>query len=302
MSATVELNLFSGLPNVSWQIDGQVAKDLLPHINAMPLQQVGFQPIHGYNEPLGRPRSGYRGVTITFSGSEGDAVYDVFGPYIYDYKSGRVRLDTKEAISNQILKSIPQPIVADVLNGMTIEQLTTLGHEAKIQGISGSNREASCDHAPAYVGNTGPFKTFQQRNNCYNYATSVVNQLPGRAAIPGSPDVRPPLTQAKLVNALVDDGLDLLGTDLPEACPTEGNRYVAILLRHHPSGLVRDFHCLRLDKTGNWSHKDGKDEVRNVDDNGNVISNIRNAALSWDPELVGFFRFNDADKGNIGSS
>jgi hypothetical protein len=300
MTATVELNMFSGLPNITWELSEQDAKAFLGEITSLPLQPPGFHPLQGYSEPLGRPRSGYRGVTIDFSGPGGIATYDVYGQYVFDYQSERVRIDQKQQLAKQILGTIPKPIVANVLNGLTVEQLILPGHEAVIQGITGSARESLCEHAPEYLGDTGDFNTFKRRNNCYNYATSVVNKKPGRPAIPGSPDVSLPLTKAKLTAALVDDGLVALGTDLPESCPTQGNRHVAILLRHSPGGQVRDFHCLRLDRTGHWSHKDGKDEVRNVDDNGNLITNIQSAALSWDPELVGFFRFNDADKGNIG--
>jgi hypothetical protein len=299
MTATVELNLFSGLPNITWQLSDADAANLLAKLTALPLEPQGFHPLHGYSEPLGRPRSGYRGVTIDFSSPAGTTTYDLYGAYVLDYQKERVRVDAQQQLVKQILATIPKPIVANVLNGLTVEQLIQPGHEALIKGITGPAHEAVCEHAPQYIGNSGDFKTFKRRNNCYNYATSVVNQKPGRAAIPGSPDMSPPLTKDKLKSAICDDGLVFLGTELPEACPTEGNRYVAILLRHHPTGQVRDFHCLRLDRTGHWSHKDGKDEVRNVDDNGNLITDIKAAALSWDPELVGFFRFNDADKGNI---
>ena len=90
MKATIELNLFSGFQNPVWVIAGTEARDLLAAFDLLPMEAPGFQPIPNYHEPLGRPRSGYRGITITFENGD-RRVIEVFGDLVLDPKVWRVR-------------------------------------------------------------------------------------------------------------------------------------------------------------------------------------------------------------------
>jgi hypothetical protein len=299
MQATAELNLFSGLPNPTWTLSEEETQDVLSARSKLPLQPAGFHPIPDYDEPLGRPRAGYRGIRLTIG--EGTAVrrFDVFSNLILDARLGRVRHDIQMRLEKQLYASVPREIVGEFLEGMTYKQVTLPGSESLIRGL-GRVSSVECAKAPAYRGKASTFQTHADMNNCYNYATKVLNTVRTKQAIPGSPNLRRPVTKAKLTAALADDRLELLGHSLPDACPRAGTHYLAVLLRKNPTGAVRDFHCLRLDKSGVWSHKDGIGNVRNVDDNGQKIFDITQAALSWEPELVGFYQFFESRRSRIG--
>ena len=299
MKAIIELHFYSGLPNPVWVVSGVAANNVLDAFDNLTMVDPGFQPVPNYKEPLGRPRSGYRGLTISFQNGE-HRMIEVFNGFVLDPRSPRVLLDPLRRIEKYLFSLIPTQVVDEYLAGMKFEQVSDPGHEARIANLEAAPLELECKSAPRYQGDTGPFHTHRFINNCYNYATKVVNQVPLRHALPGTPNVRTPLTMAKLKAALKDDGLVDLGLALDGSCPPAGSHYVAVLLRRSPSGAVHDFHCLRLDRNGTWSHKDGKGEVRNVDDNGNVIVDLASAALSWQPELVGFYQFDAANSGRIG--
>jgi hypothetical protein len=294
VKAIVELRLFSGFPNLHWTLPSDDAKRLFERIEALPLEPPGFVQTPGYAEPLGRPRGGYRGFTITFEHGGRERVYDVFDNYLLDVEIDRVRRDSDRSIEKDVYASIPKQLAQEFLEGITYDEIKIRAHEGPIKGLQQAQLTLRCRTGPVYAGNTGPFKNHRRRNNCYNYATGVVNTVLLGQAIPGSPNVRRPLTMAKLRAAVESDLLEPLGMELPNECPPPGSHYVAVLLRRNPTGAIRDFHCLRLDRNGVWSHKDGDDVVRDIDDMGNPIINLKTASLHWDPELAGFYRFDEA--------
>ena len=299
MIATVVLELFSGMPNPEWSVGEDVARDILAALEKFPLERPGYHPIQDYDDPLGRPRSGYRGISIDFEEDKKHMVFEIFGDLVLDVRSGRVRRDTQKAIEKRMFETVPKVLVAEVLEGMSYEQVIDPGHEAAIEGLKTVPRKLKCARVLSYRGRASTFQQFRLTNNCYNYATNVVNKVPTRQAIPGTPNMRRPLTMAKLRAAIEDDKLEPLGMELPDACPAVGSHYVAVLLRTSPNGSVRDFHCMRLDRTGAWSHKDGSGDVRNVDDNGTKIVDLSTAALSWNPVLAGFYLFRKSERGRI---
>jgi hypothetical protein len=180
------------------------------------------------------------------------------------------------------------------LEGMTFAQLITAGRDARIDGLEGPDRQLQCESSPEYHGHTGPWKTYKYDNNCYNYANDKLVTPPAGPAIPGPGNdlgsSANPLTDDALRNALGADKLEHRGSRLPSSCPPAGAHYVAIVLRHHPvNHHVRDFHCVRLDRDGSWSHKDGNGRVRNKDDVGNKITDLTAAAFKWSPKLMGIY-------------
>lgn len=297
MNVMIELNLFSGRPNATCRIGAKDARELLAVIEGQPIQPPGFQPNPASPEPLGRPRSGYRGWIVTVENDATPRRLEVFKNLVLD--GGACRACSGPAIERDLYSLLPKETVREFLGGMSYDDVIKPGAPATIRNLAAVSARVRCPNAPPFDGAAGDFETFRYFNNCYNYATNVVNRVPLRAAIPGSPNVRLPLTMSKLRNALVDDGLEPLGMSLDGACPEEGSHFIAVLLRRNPTGAVRDFHCLRLDKTGTWSHKDGNGEVLNIDDDGAPIVDLARANLSWDPELAGFYRFSNSNRHNI---
>ena len=73
-------------------------------------------------------------------------------------------------------------VVVKRLAGMSFGDLITNGDEEPIDGLEGPDAQLACDSSPAYVGNTGPWQTYQTDNNCYNYATVKVVTPPAGPA------------------------------------------------------------------------------------------------------------------------
>jgi hypothetical protein len=110
----------------------------------------------------------------------------------------------------------------------------------------------------------GCFEDRQTNNNCYNYGTDVVTNTfaqPGR----GTGHKWESNTCDSMKVAAVSDGLVFMGTDFSKKL--DDGHYVALLI--WPD---YNFHWVRLDVDGHWSHKPGGTEVRNTDNNGNLIT------------------------------
>eukprot|EP00913_Durusdinium_trenchii_P004938 g4585.t1 len=85
----------------------------------------------------------------------------------------------------------------------------------------------------------GCFVTHQSENNCYNYATDI------------STETRQKSCEEAVRVAAESDGLQWAGTTLPTAAPKRGH-YVALFIWPDTN-----FHWIRMDRTGYWSHKPG---------------------------------------------
>jgi len=111
----------------------------------------------------------------------------------------------------------------------------------------------------------GCFIEEQGENNCYAYGSDIITNTfpqPGR----GSGQKWSANTCDDMGAAAVRDGLVYVGTTLPVGQPPAGH-YVALLIWPETN-----FHWIRHDNTTFWSHKPGGTEVRNVDNNGQPIT------------------------------
>lgn len=115
--------------------------------------------------------------------------------------------------------------------------------------------------------NSGCFVENMALNNCYNYGNDIVSNTfaqPGR----GSGRRSKILTCEDITEAAKSDGLKWVGKVLPSEKKPELGHYVALIMWE-----FQDFHWIRLDSNGYWSHKPGKTEIINIDNNGNLIEN-----------------------------
>lgn len=125
----------------------------------------------------------------------------------------------------------------------------------------------------------GCFQTMQSENNCYNYGTDVLTDTfaqPGRGSGVCARTDRPcvPNTCEDVRRAAVSDGLVDAGTALPSALPRSGH---FVSLHIWPKS---NFHWLRMDADGTWSHKPGGSRVRDVDNRGRKIVDPAKADVS----------------------
>jgi hypothetical protein len=116
----------------------------------------------------------------------------------------------------------------------------------------------------------------QLRNNCYSYAISHPDNPPGWKLSPGEKAglgiAKEGKFDAKDLTRLVEaDGLLSAGQN---PVPKQGYYLVAMFVIPQD-----DFHFVRQDNDGTWSHKPGDEEVTNLDFDGKPITDPRHAAL-----------------------
>ena len=113
----------------------------------------------------------------------------------------------------------------------------------------------------------------QIANNCYNYALNVPTNT---YAQPGRNEnlIYPTVTGLDVRNAAINDGLMDLNDTAPGVFPESNNCLTALVIMEN-----LDFHFLRQDISGEWSHKLGSNIPTNLDNSGNTITDPRTADL-----------------------
>jgi hypothetical protein len=300
MTGTVLINIFAGVPNPVWQLESADA-DKFGHLILSypslptPLDHAEFT--RDTIDVLGRPRSGFRGFELTLQDDSGrSALYQTFNRLVFETETEKLLQDTADvALEKQLYLTAPADVMKR-LDGLTYEALTAPGDETLIDGLQGPDVHLECDSSPTYIGNGDPMNAknpLHGINNCYNYATFAANKSVSSGAVPGVKDkLLSDLNEVTLKAALIHDKLEFVGMKLPDACPNDGDaHYVVVVLRHVPSSTaVKDFHCIRLDQSGKWSHKDGKGPVTNVDNAGKEMTDLTKAKFSFTPKLMGVYR------------
>ena len=278
----------------AYAIAGDVANvldgaDLSGLVRAAPLEE------DDQSDVLSRPLSGFRGFNVVFD-AEGAAPqwFETYDRLVVDTASGSLRRDHGSPTVEQMLYESAPDIVVRQLNGMTFADLIRAGNEVPIDRLEGPDHHLQCESSPEYQGNTGAWKTHKLDNNCYNYANDKLFTTPFGPAVPGRGNdlgsSSNPLTEGSLKSELGADKLERVGMKLPSACPPDGAHVLAVVLRHHPvTDAVKDFHCIRLDRGGAWSHKDGIGRVRKIDDAHQPITDLTTARFWWSPTLVGIY-------------
>jgi hypothetical protein len=215
-------------------------------------------------------------------------------------RSGYIKIANRPGVLVDVARSI-EPWLLDRAAGiqdtygLTFAELTKARNESTIKGL---DRDVpiggfGCPTGVAFPGTQNERDDWNDSSsNCYNYANNH-KATGGVPAVPG-PNGRLSWTLEEMRHAAIEkDKLELVSDDgrLPAVCPVDPkSHYIVICLRDPMgNGSFTDFHCLRLDKNGKWSHKDGAGEVRTHDDIKNEITDLRNASFKLPLTLVGFF-------------
>lgn len=122
-------------------------------------------------------------------------------------------------------------------------------------------------------------------NNCYNYATNRVTSHPAQpGASAGYRLVR--FTCQEVLDAVAMDG----GIERTKYFSYDGeNDETLLALVIKPDGW-RDFHFYRRDSNGLWSHKNGPERVKTVDESGNKIRSPETADRGAYTEFCGYLK------------
>ena len=271
MALRITVDVFSGRPNPTVELEGAEANDVLEHLR--PVRRLSEDDPGLPSEP----RLGYRGLLIEQVGGEMMEVFpttfrvagsDLFGPGLAhraadegfeDFIFGRTgplrRLDEEEDFF-ELLR-------------IEAERFQYVRERPSHPHFVPPPWARPCGCAPPYEPGWWNVPARQPYNNCYNYATNYRSDTfaqPGLA----SGAMYASLSCADVLAAAVSDELvDSPGAD--NHCPTEGH-LVALVVA--PGW---DFHWYRKGRDGAWTHKPGPAAVTNVDNTGAAISDPRNA-------------------------
>jgi hypothetical protein len=195
-----------------------------------------------------------------------------------------------------IKKKLPENVYAHILqeigNGYEINSDGEVPAYSYVK-IKNSIRSGQCDHTPIKGSDSVPsfdpksddqgcFEEKQWDNNCYNYGNDIVTNSfaqPGR----GTGHKWEANTCEDVKKAAIYDGLEWVGTEYPSKKPEHGH-YIALLI--WPG---TNFHWVRLDSNGMWSHKPGGTEITNKDNNGESIKDPASQDFSPWSEFCGYF-------------
>jgi len=279
----VTLNIFSGLRNPSWGMSPATFHEFGERLKRLPKANMSTKPYDAW--------SFYAGYTIEWANGRAHTL-TVFNEQVVeesgDAGDDRVeQLDPGRQLEAWLFTTMPAELTR-VLDDKSFTALSAERNENKtIAGIAGAAAGFGCGSAPPFPGASGVWRTRKRHNNCYNYANNEPS-TGSLSAMPGGLTVTS-FTPASLRSAIVSDGLVDLGVTLPPACPAPPNaHYIAVCLRKK-YGVFHDFHCLRLDANGGWSHKDGNSLVKNTDNSGTVLTDLSTARWKLASSLVGFF-------------
>jgi len=262
LCTSVELQIFSGTPNPILHLNTTTAQllcALIPDAPA-PLPSCRVMGFTGWKLGDG---SVWRGI-------------DAFDRMLLEHPSFK---ELQRPVREHVLNVIQGPSVPchAVRADGEVPQATDSEACSDVP-IRGPDDPSKVHYAPP-SDDDGCFKKRQDENNCYDYGSDIVTNSfaqPGRGSGVCPKSQRPCVknTCDAVRKAAESDGLRWVGTALPKQLPPAGH-YVSLHI--WPD---QNFHWLRMDADMMWSHKPGGSRVRNVDNDGKLISDPAKADVS----------------------
>jgi len=263
----VTMHVFSGTPDPVWTLSGNQENKARRFIKLLN-NEVNYEvPYY---------QMGYTGFTLSLDNNAVE--FKVYG--LNEFENFLLRTWPEHTHFPHVISH-----VRDVMARRTLIKATNSNNPVTIKGgcdipVVGS------DNITAYNPQTdccGFFIKYQTANNCYDYGNDIVTNTfaqPGR----GSGHRWDYDTCDSVKEAAERDGLVWIGTNLPTGNPPNGH-YVSLHI--WPS---TNFHWLRKDTNipTHWSHKPGGTPVRDVDNNGNKITDPSKADVSPWSQFCGY--------------
>jgi hypothetical protein len=256
----IEFLIFSGTPNPRFTI------------NSLQLEFLNSRIINTYRLKKVTKVMGYTGIYIHSLNRHIRAE-----PYAELYLLNQFEKDLPEAIHHHIKLRI--------LNEYE------LGKSEEII-ISPEESKDTCDRViigpdtvPKFdpkTDNNGCYITNSWENNCYNYGTDVLTNTFAQPCR-GTDHKWEDNTSEDVKRAAISDGFEWVGNKYP-ADGLEKAHYVALLI--WPDN---NFHWVRLDSNGEWSHKPGGTPVMNHDNDGKLNTDPAKQDFSSWSKFFGYF-------------
>jgi hypothetical protein len=258
---TVTLDIFSGMPNPSWELGEDEAQELLSSTASLK-EQTAAKP-SGVAGMLG-----YRGFFVSRPPT---SPHGSLGLYVHEGLIDRGQrelnvMDAQRRTERLLLESGRKHLGPELTT--YLEELIKAKPAGPIKyPVPKAARCPTCAAADAPPYNPGKWNvpSVQPYNNCYNYAN---DQITNTLAQPGKAHGVPitALNCGGVQPSAQADGLAPAANFSSALGPGKG-WYVALVIW---PGM--DYHWYRQDNVGCWSHKPGGTAARNTDDSGNPIT------------------------------
>lgn len=279
MTVTVELDVYSGNPNPSWQLSQKEARELVDRVQA---DLSLMAPMSAETGGLG-----YRGFIVNVSSDEEDAsvaaaglpaMFRIGGHYDKSRTAELWMLETTQQHDAGVDEELYEVSQEAITNTPFSELIPELGAGE----MTPSDAEALCWLSVTSYTNFAFWNqpNYVWRNNCYNFAS---NYRSNTFAQPGRKTGRN-CTAASCFNP----------TDMSNLTLSDGYRRrcswllpnIYICLAIWPG---RDYHFYRRCKDGYWCHKPGKTPARNKDNSGRLIRSVADCNRGPYTEMAGYF-------------
>ena len=269
MSTLVTLQVYSGLPNPSWELTDAETDELRARLQAIENRSLSKPPgLSG--------RLGYRGFSIETVGERNlDASMYAHGGVV-DVGQFDLSLRADSSEFEAFLLATAGNAISSALKDYIAEQIASHFDSADSFG--------AVDEPSYNPGKWNNDPNIRMKNNCYNYANDKITNTfaqPGRGT--GSTGPYPPQCSGT-GDAAVRDGLSRVSN--PSMTPAQG-QIVALVVSPQPHFL--DYHWYRRDSNGMWSHKAGETPARNTDNSGQLISNPETCDRGPYTNFCGYF-------------
>lgn len=288
----ITADLFSGLPNPEWLVEGaeaaSVLHDLATNRHAVASADSGFTGL-GFRglvvETLDEHSSDEFSLPTKFRLANGGSLNESKSHEVAERLISRMTASTAanhpsilnrdyatDPVKNYLLQALKEPRKKSVVSTVEPEGETQETADA-------AHLKPGIKLPPIFVCayETTPFNpafwndpAHISKNNCYNYASNRRTDTfaqPGRA----TGHMYSVINCAEVTNGAVSDGASLTCAPASQA----PRWYMALVIAPGP-GFV-DFHWYRKAKEGFWGHKPGGTAARNTDNSGHIVNDPRTA-------------------------
>lgn len=275
MPVIVTVEMYSGLPNPSWELSDADATKLRALLSKP-------RPISPQASPGSLGRLGYRGLLVRDTSA---AVVGPQGMRVFDGLLEAASLATPNVIDHD--SEVEEFLLGTASGALRQEEVDYARQEIEKNargGPAGTSEGFEPMVEPAFdPGKWNDNAFIRMNNNCYNYANDKITNTfaqPGRA---NGYTLPMPLTCPGVREGAVVDGLAPLAN--PNVSPAQG-QVVALVIAVTP---FNDYHWYRRDINGKWSHKPGQTPATNRDNSGRAIDDPSICDRGAYANFCGFF-------------